>query len=523
MRLLNFEFENHNGLELIISSQPAINFNQINQFELNMLKQNELESYLNCEVEVIDNEYRFHYPILSYKKLQHHMQVKCTTQLELYQYISKLIDALQKSYSYMLTPDGCIIHMDALFYDEQKEHIIVAYLPVMHKENLTTAFLQWILYWSGQIKVNDYKHMHQLFTQFDLSDFNLERIQQFLLDYIYSEHLEEKSNRYVNQNAPQSILNKVNVTDSKRFEKKLIEDELLVSEVIKEEEIGEAKEHKKSKSERETLANSSLFSDEDGEILLSHKQMDVSNNRIRQALIWLIVLCFPLAVWIKLYLADPSVANLCFSIGSTMIAIGVILIISIKMNKAKMIESVDFSLEEEDTANNLPPYRYYSEDKLGIASKLEMQEDQKDIMQKEELVSPSYAYMSTSSKHRALDTVKLEHHDKTVLLNEKSKQAIALIRQYQHIEQAYSFSDNIITVGRSVDGVHINEEYSGVSRLHIQFEYKHGLVIAKDLGSRNGSFINDILMTPYKNYTISEHDKIQLIDRDGPIYYVKWN
>lgn len=91
MRILIFEFENHNGLQLIISSHPAIEFTQLNQLELNMLKQNTLACFLSCDVEVIDNEYKFHYPIHRYKKLQHYMQVHCTTQLELYQFTSNLV------------------------------------------------------------------------------------------------------------------------------------------------------------------------------------------------------------------------------------------------------------------------------------------------------------------------------------------------------------------------------------------------------------------------------------------------
>lgn len=522
MRVLSYEFENHNGLQLIISSNPPIEFTQINQFELNMLKQNQFDYFLPCNVVVIDNAYKFHYHVQSYKKLQYYMQINCLTQVNLYQFTSQLIDAMQKSYSNMLLPDGCIINMDALFYDEQKKRIMLAYLPVQHKENSVYLFLQWFLYWSNQVVIKDYEHLHHMLSTFIAHDFTLERVQQLIFDYLYQDNVGLSDNVALNNGVVHS--RKETKEQKLDIEPKpmILNSEIMLDQVA---ETDLNSRHSKRHIERQTLGikHEHNIVENDEELPMNTKDASKQSVLLRTILICSIILCAPLAAWYKLYIEQQTIANLWICIGITILTSAVIVLIFAKMFKQK---HSGMDLIEEVTADTHPAYRYYEQDKLNIVSKLEqlaMQTEQEKNDNVNNISPVEQLDVSDVNKSlRQLDTVKMSYDDATVHMDHNRLDAVTLIRSYHQVEKQFKFTTNEIVVGRSIEGVHINDEFSGVSRLHIQFEYNKGLVIAKDLGSRNGSYINDKVMTPYKNYVINEEDRIQLINKEGPIYYVKW-
>lgn len=509
MRALNYEFENHNGLQLIISANPMFEFHQLNQFELNMLRQNRLQHFLICETEVIDNEYKFHYNVHGYKKLQQYMQVRCTTQLDLYQFTSQLIDAIKSSFSSMLTPDGCLIHMETLFYDEQSNQILLTYLPVQHKDKLIFSLLQWFLYWSNQVQITDSAHLQRMFTYFIEQNFSLERIQEVILDYLYTARLSNATDVPLIPNSGSTYQETLssNMSNTPQSEKNTI----TTSHLSTIQSIKNMTDPNPSAS-KEALT----FDDESNSLIVldEHKP-----NKLRVSLYMLILLCIPLAIWLKLFLPYPTTTNLLLSIGVTLLVLSAQIYIYSKMVQHSKLKDdvIDDSLFAEDTGEHHPPYHFmntqtYEHNQSATANEINGE-------------SVKTNQINTLDKivgNRQLDTVKLGVDNATVQLGKTGLAHAYVVRMYNGQEQRYEIGAGECIVGRSIDGVHINDSYAGVSRLHIQFEYKNGLVIAKDLGSRNGSYLNQTQLIPYKNYIINEQDSIQLVDKDGPIYKIIW-
>jgi pSer/pThr/pTyr-binding forkhead associated (FHA) protein len=79
-------------------------------------------------------------------------------------------------------------------------------------------------------------------------------------------------------------------------------------------------------------------------------------------------------------------------------------------------------------------------------------------------------------------------------------------------------SDSFI-IGRNEETVQFAANWIGLSRKHMEIN-RNGLEYeAKDLGSKNGSFLNDHPMIPHQSYLLNEGDQIKIVDR--PFVYKK--
>lgn len=65
-------------------------------------------------------------------------------------------------------------------------------------------------------------------------------------------------------------------------------------------------------------------------------------------------------------------------------------------------------------------------------------------------------------------------------------------------------------IGRSKEAAHHVDETEGVSRAHLELIRAAGTWQARDLGSRNGSWLNGVPMAPYELYPLNKGDSIQI-------------
>ncbi|MCC3375527.1 DUF6382 domain-containing protein [Cohnella sp. REN36] len=67
-----------------------------------------------------------------------------------------------------------------------------------------------------------------------------------------------------------------------------------------------------------------------------------------------------------------------------------------------------------------------------------------------------------------------------------------------------------LIIGRSADAAQHVDETNGVSRAHLEMLRQADRWVAKDLGSRNGSWLNGQPMTPYEPYPLESGDQLQI-------------
>ncbi|MEJ8306751.1 DUF6382 domain-containing protein [Saccharibacillus sacchari] len=68
------------------------------------------------------------------------------------------------------------------------------------------------------------------------------------------------------------------------------------------------------------------------------------------------------------------------------------------------------------------------------------------------------------------------------------------------------------TIGRSEDVSQHVETAAGISRAHVELELTGAQCTIKDIGSRNGTILNDEALTPYKAYDLNEGDTFKIAD-----------
>ncbi|MFD1957354.1 DUF6382 domain-containing protein [Paenibacillus thailandensis] len=96
---------------------------------------------------------------------------------------------------------------------------------------------------------------------------------------------------------------------------------------------------------------------------------------------------------------------------------------------------------------------------------------------------------------------------------------MALYREWKGKEERLSWNGGPYIVGRAGDQVSYVESAAGISRLHLEIESTDDEKCrVKDLGSRNGSLLNGEAMIPYKIYSITVGDVVQLAGAEGPKY-----
>lgn len=78
-----------------------------------------------------------------------------------------------------------------------------------------------------------------------------------------------------------------------------------------------------------------------------------------------------------------------------------------------------------------------------------------------------------------------------------------------------SLKSGSLVIGRSREAAQHVDETGGVSRAHLEMMLQQGRWTAKDLGSRNGSWLNGNPMAPYEAYPLDSGDCLQVA---GSIY-----
>ncbi|MBM7597879.1 hypothetical protein JOC34_000236 [Virgibacillus halotolerans] len=108
--------------------------------------------------------------------------------------------------------------------------------------------------------------------------------------------------------------------------------------------------------------------------------------------------------------------------------------------------------------------------------------------------------------------------DQTMLLDEEELLGSGPTQQVDNYlivdrngkEEEIKLDEDNFIIGRADKGTSFVEAGTGISRLHIELVKLSDMYGIKDLGSKNGTFINDEKIIPYKIHELKHDDKIQI-------------
>lgn len=112
-----------------------------------------------------------------------------------------------------------------------------------------------------------------------------------------------------------------------------------------------------------------------------------------------------------------------------------------------------------------------------------------------------------------LDTSLLSENDDTVFLGEEEEEQQEEEKPNPYLEvdrngeiETIEIHSSHFSIGRNPSAVDYLEDSVGVSRIHIEFVKIEDQYGVKDLGSKNGTKINDATLVPYKIYSLDAND-----------------
>lgn len=86
-----------------------------------------------------------------------------------------------------------------------------------------------------------------------------------------------------------------------------------------------------------------------------------------------------------------------------------------------------------------------------------------------------------------------------------------IIRKNNGQDEGIPFLEDRFIVGRHQSGVHYVDATEGVSRVHCEFVKSSDTIEVRDLGSLNGSYLNGVLLVPYKSYSFNFGDVLRIV------------
>ncbi|MFD2673057.1 DUF6382 domain-containing protein [Marinicrinis sediminis] len=549
------EFDTRNGHCLIVKRMPAIQKEELQSVQSSMLMKGNVKGYLPLYVEEKDLALSLCYGFTGKKLLSQQLRSTELSMDDCYRLLLSVVDLLRTGSSYFLQPERTVLHPDYLFCDVHMQQLYGLYIPIENWE-MSTSWLQ------------GFKEllMHLLPHVKELDGAGIQRIMSLIqaeptVDHLYvglqqlrsgvAPHLSDVSpprshqagydkldqsddaNRIASHQSAHRIENPFSqsgkgdtpsgLNPGERESMSVRQVEAAASEFGNRAVQTAPVEQPKSASEPISPSRPKVHvSNSKGKASSGGSTNSTSNSSYRTKLLLCIVLV--VLIWSNMFM-QPSegMLYLCLGLTSWIAALAYWAWI-----KSSQTESTAPGEENEETAYDpLSWEELFGQEEI-VASQTDRSVSQ--TQHKEPIGADDRPVRTSPSPVSSIEpyyeqlqdqTVVLPREpDKTVLLSAQTHGA-AIIQQERYVLQAsedgrtteISLPSFPFVIGRDESKVQYAVLSPGVSKLHCELLQEQGKVMLKDLGSSNGTFLNEQAMVPYKSYEMKDGDQIVLCNR----------
>nr|WP_239587995.1 DUF6382 domain-containing protein [Gracilibacillus alcaliphilus] len=450
-------------MKLKQTSEKGFAATDFQELQLKMIQSNDIPRLLPMSLEEINDEITVFYKTEGLRKLRPFAKERPLSMQNYYALFINIIQALQDSNNNMLSEDRFVLDEEYIYIGEGYHQVYLMYVPLKEINNqqpIYESLKKLLLNIAGEVKGLNGTQFKTILNYVKDPGFSLHGIKQLL----------SQLQRQGNQNQEEE-------TD----------------------ERGESSQQPKEITKIKKVRKLPPLA---------------SKMKTYSILIGVLLLA---SVW-KLYLDSGSTAMLIVSIVLSLAIIagvyvfwfvwrpGVEPIITEKEVKVKSKPAKQLSLRKDKPAA-----------KTGPATESQTAEAIPALAMADSQPVPEQKFTQfdqTSSPEENLT----ENNDQTTLLDEKEmipQKAKKKIRNYLTIdrdgvmEEIQLDKDNFV-IGRAEKGTDFMEKGVGISRLHVEFVKLSDTYGIKDLGAKNGTYINNEKIIPYKIYELSNDDTIQI-------------
>ncbi|RAP77068.1 DUF6382 domain-containing protein [Paenibacillus montanisoli] len=544
---LKVDFTMKRGLEMIVDLASGISRERLDPIETQMLQNQRIPRLLPVEWTDIDGSITFRYPINGKRMLMHRLQTQQLKMVEFYALLLAIVETLDDCRHYMLREDCFLLHEQYIFVGENWEDTGLAYVPLQDTKLVASAgeaVLAMAVRWVGAIAEPDGSGMQQVFQDLRGEYVAWGKLRRTLLGLLGAEYRESNpESTEAGKNQPVSAVRPAwpeipAVPASLRTATPSSASSAAVAPLSPAPVRAAAASHVSpiaftSSAAFEGSAAAGSGARDELELPLTELP-DQSEGASKRS--WMIAsgsLLSIAAIWRFLYLPVPSRNNLFLCSGLTLMAAAAALIVNRRLQGSRDQEGNTEWSERRSSSNDGDGF---------IPDSIPLRSGNRrfaDAMRQHEEAAESYAHreigpINGSSIHAigGLQRNTFEHaasDDATVLLgqdatqlpdSDPSKQMLPWLERLAEGREAEKvrLEQSRCLIGRASEGVDFVDMSSGISRAHLELSASSDCWFAKDMGSRNGTTLNGTEMVPYKAYSLTDSDILQLAGEQGPKY-----
>ncbi|TVY10115.1 DUF6382 domain-containing protein [Paenibacillus cremeus] len=469
---LQVDYVRHHGHFMVLSSPRGLKPEELSSFQMTMLSTNPVPKLLQVQLEAREGEIQLYYTITGKRILRHWLRLEKLSLYQFYSMLYQIASGLDDSRVYMLQPERYVLKDEFIYYGDSLDDLYFTYVPVEQLEGKATI--------SEDLQHLASRWIHRV-TELHGSGY------QELMSYLTAEHF----------NLPE-------------LTQLLLKQMRLAAEVWKEQDevpIRGARLERNAKVDSEVQfveqhisPGETLFplsAEGDGKALPEVKPNQLKRKSILMGATAILACCF---VW-KLYADTPGTRMLYICSAVTMLLVCAVFFLLRKQREQVFEENNSHMVVAEP----------YENMKINEA-------DADDFLREIGLGQSNSSREVRSNSKTSMQTTPLLSSNATVLLGRLAQAGSPTNPYFEYsregVRQTVIIHKSPFVIGRTELGVDWVWEEEGVSRLHAEIVKEGDSISIKDLGSRNGTFLNGELLVPYRVHPLKEGDIIKLITTD---------
>lgn len=468
----SIQYVESNGTYLKLQRNQGEGFKQedFQELQLKMIQSNRIPRLLPMSFEDINNRVSVFYKIEGLRQLRSLTKEHPPSMQEYYALFINIIQALQDSNNNMLTDRHFVLNEENIYIGNGYHDVHLIYLPLKQRNTHDSVYenlKKLLLNMASEVQGLNGTQFKMILNYIKDPGFSLQGIKQ-ILSKLQEKQYEESSEDY-NQ----------------------------------EEEVNQEEAYKTKKIRRMPPLTRKL------------KLYSVLFGILGLAVIW------------SFYDGAPSPFMLGFSVILSLTVVGAVLIywfvwrpgvepiitekevkVKKKPNKKEQTGSQQPSVSKSASSNEWQPEkpnRYESNPQSEAAFELPQQES-------------AFTMDSTVGNNAIAGEPSAQVYDETMLLDQSEMVPESKIRKARNYlivdrngtEETIELDAENFVIGRAEKGTHYVESGVGVSRMHVELVKLSDTYGIKDLGAKNGTYINQKKIIPYKIHELEDEDEVQI-------------
>lgn len=528
---LFFEYIEQNGSYLVFYDQEGIRGEELNAVQVRMLQQYSIERLLPIEFEEKDLKLRLRYNISGTKMLSQVLKYRRMSMSEYYDILLRTVLMLSDCKKYMLDEDKHVLHENFIFVGEELADIHFVYLPTENvgltgsvPERLKQLATTLIAFVDGMNAAGFQAILQYFYTE----SFTLAGIQELLhrlelrTDDVQAQSLLTPSFEQVASNVgklPKAVDREAMLSQGRTKEQHETatqnashepEDPLLRALDIKPKKANK-KGNKSSKGQKQAggkwlkpgdpkrelqLRNIALAALSIGAALVLRDVLEKGNEGWL-SLYWLLVLLAAVLLARYLWVKDRKAPALVSESESGPAA-----------PSSGGAHDGDELLKDQSPRERSAPQAPHLPEPVRIVGPEVPTENYYEAL-------PLFTSMLGEGDSHSTGLLGFDNSDSG---EEKQALSYLVVRREGMVERIAVHKD-VFRIGSQDDVVHYCEDVEGVSRTHLEIIKKSGKNIVRDLGSRNGTFLNGTRLAPYREYLLNNDDKLLIAQTEFQFFY----